>query len=179
MDPIVAAAVAKWPGVPDAYGWLSLDARGTWWIKGSPVTNPILAGFIGRNYLADAGGRWYFQNGPQRVFVSIASAPLVVFARAGAHAIDLISHNSLAIGRITAAMVDERGALYLATDQGPAAVDDRSLAALAPCISAVADGLQLNWNGASLVIQPCTFAAREGLLRFVAEPRPAAGEAEC
>ena len=34
--------------------------------------------FISRNYQADARGRWYFQNGPQRVFVSLAYTPLVI-----------------------------------------------------------------------------------------------------
>jgi len=30
MDSDVLAAMARWPDVPDAYGWLSLDARGRW-----------------------------------------------------------------------------------------------------------------------------------------------------
>jgi hypothetical protein len=30
MDDIVKAAMAKWPDVPDCYGWLALDARGNW-----------------------------------------------------------------------------------------------------------------------------------------------------
>ncbi len=28
MDDIVKQALAKWPNVPDCYGWLGLDARG-------------------------------------------------------------------------------------------------------------------------------------------------------
>ena len=30
MDDIVKQAMAKWPNVPDCYGWLGLDARGAW-----------------------------------------------------------------------------------------------------------------------------------------------------
>ncbi len=28
MDDIVKAAIAKWPNVPNCFGWLGLDARG-------------------------------------------------------------------------------------------------------------------------------------------------------
>ena len=33
MDDIVRQAMAKWPNVPHAYGWLGLDARGNWWLR--------------------------------------------------------------------------------------------------------------------------------------------------
>ena len=39
MDDIVKQAMAKWPDVPNVYGWLSLDRRGVWRIKGDAVTN--------------------------------------------------------------------------------------------------------------------------------------------
>jgi hypothetical protein len=78
MDPLVAQAMAKWPNVPAVYGWLALDRRGNWRIKGETISNAALREFIARNYDADAQGRWFFQNGPQRVFVSLAYTPLVV-----------------------------------------------------------------------------------------------------
>jgi hypothetical protein len=78
MDEIVARSLARWPNVPAVYGWLSLDRRGNWRIKGEKISNAALREFIGRNYAADERGRWYFQNGPQRVFVSLAYTPLVV-----------------------------------------------------------------------------------------------------
>ena len=78
MDEIVARGLAKWPNVPAVYGWLSLDRRGHWRIKGERIGNPALRDFIGRNYQPDERGCWYFQNGPQRVFVSLAYTPLVV-----------------------------------------------------------------------------------------------------
>ena len=37
MDEIVARAMQKWPNVPDVYGWLRLDRRGTWWLKSGLV----------------------------------------------------------------------------------------------------------------------------------------------
>ncbi|HUI59871.1 MAG TPA: DUF2946 family protein, partial [Steroidobacteraceae bacterium] len=77
MDQIVQQAMAKWPNVPSVYGWLTLDRRGRWAIKGERLTNPAITAFIGRNYGSDPQGRWFFQNGPQRVFVSLAYTPLV------------------------------------------------------------------------------------------------------
>jgi len=79
--------MAKWPNVPDCYGWLALDARGAWRMRderaqhlelaGDKVIQPALLGFINRNYAADARGCWYFQNGPQRVFVNLEAAPFI------------------------------------------------------------------------------------------------------
>src|SRR5471030_2084273 len=77
MDDIVIRAMAKWPNVPSVYGWLALDRRGRWLIKGERISNPIVADFIGRNYERDDRGRWFFQNGPQRVFISLGYTPYV------------------------------------------------------------------------------------------------------
>ena len=37
MDDIVKQALAKWPNVPDCYGWLGLDARGHWYLRDDAV----------------------------------------------------------------------------------------------------------------------------------------------
>ena len=85
MDAIVAAALKKWPNVPHCYGWLALDARGDWYmrddriqaagpfprVKGSRIDHEKLREFIARNYAADDSGAWFFQNGPQRVYVEL------------------------------------------------------------------------------------------------------------
>jgi hypothetical protein len=88
MDEIVRQAMAKWPNVPHCYGWLALDRRGQWRMRdeaaqaagaaGDPIRHTALIAFIARNYASDDAGRWYFQNGPQRVYVSLAYAPFVV-----------------------------------------------------------------------------------------------------
>ncbi|ODP33138.1 DUF2946 family protein [Pandoraea sp. ISTKB] len=88
MDEIVRQAMAKWPNVPHCYGWLALDRRGQWRMRdeqaqaegtaGDPIRHEALIAFIARNYASDDAGRWYFQNGPQRVYVSLAYAPFVV-----------------------------------------------------------------------------------------------------
>ena len=98
MDDMVRQAMAKWPNVPHCYGWLGLDARGHWYMrddraqaagpfsqadggnpvsKGSLLRHDKLIDFIQRNYGVDERGQWYFQNGPQRVYVELEVAPWV------------------------------------------------------------------------------------------------------
>ena len=87
MDDIVKQAMAKWPNVPHCYGWLALDARGIWRMRdeaaqragapGDKLTNAALVGFINRNYPHDERGCWYFQNGPQRVYVNLEATPFI------------------------------------------------------------------------------------------------------
>lgn len=78
MDDIVRAALAKWPNVPAVYGWLALDSRGQWRIQGERITHSALIQFMQRNYECDERGAWFFQNGPQQVFVALEAAPYVV-----------------------------------------------------------------------------------------------------
>lgn len=88
MDRIVKEAMAKWPNVPACTGWLALDRRGRFRMRdeacqaadapGEPIRHAALNAFIARNYTRDAEGRWFFQNGPQRVFVDLDYVPLVV-----------------------------------------------------------------------------------------------------
>ena len=91
MDELVKQALQKWPNVPHCFGWLALDKRGDWYMrddrvqalgyfpqaKGSKLVHVKLIEFIQRNYLHDEHGQWYFQNGPQRVFVELACTPFV------------------------------------------------------------------------------------------------------
>ena len=144
MDDIVRQAIAKWPNVPDCYGWLGLDARGNWYMrddkaqaagpfahfassgadgagagaasKGSLLRHEKLVDFIQRNYERDASGRWFFQNGPQRVYVELEATPLIwrVDAAPG-HAVT--AHTGLP-ARVQRCFVDEHGHLYLETDLG-------------------------------------------------------------
>lgn len=88
MDDIVKQALAKWPNVPHCTGWLLLDRRGDWRMRddaaqaagelGSPIRHAALASFIARNYECDEHGQWFFQNGPQRVYVELAYTPWIV-----------------------------------------------------------------------------------------------------
>ena len=122
MDDVVAQAMAKWPNVPAVYGWLSLDRRGNWLIRGERIANHALRDFIARNYEADDAGRWYFQNGPQRVYVTLAYTPLVVHHQGEA----LLDH----CGRPFAAdcaYLDDEGSVLVEGAGRIALLDDRDL----------------------------------------------------
>jgi Protein of unknown function (DUF2946) len=137
MDDIVKAALLKWPNVPACTGWLALDARGDWYmrdervqregpfpaVKGSRIEHDKLREFIERNYEADERGAWYFQNGPQRVYVELEAAPWVlgVMREGGAEGkarwrVD--THTGRVVSRVQAAWLDEHGRLLLDTNLG-------------------------------------------------------------
>ena len=117
MDDSVIAAIAKWPHVPAVFGWLILTARGEWRLRGESIANQAICDFIGRNYTHDEQGRWFFQNGPQRVFVDLEVTPWIwrVGAEPGAA---LRSHTDRPAERLHGAWLDESGRLFLQTDIG-------------------------------------------------------------
>jgi hypothetical protein len=130
MDEIVKAALKKWPNVPACVGWLALDARGDWYmrderiqargafpqVKGSRIEHDKLIDFIGRNYECDdADGAWFFQNGPQRVYVELEAAPQVW--RLGPSEGEVRSHTG-APAQVRSAWLDEAGRLFLDSDIG-------------------------------------------------------------
>jgi hypothetical protein len=123
MDEIVLRSMAKWPDVPDVYGWLSLDRRGNFLIRNEKIGNRALREFISRNYQADARGCWYFQNGPQRVFVALAYTPLVLHFEGEA----ILDHCGR-LFRPEQALVDEEGSVLMRGRPGIGLLDDRDLA---------------------------------------------------
>lgn len=132
MDDLVRQAMAKWPNVPDCYGWLGLDSRGQWLMrddrvqalgafqsgvpgaKGSVLRHDKLIDFIHRNYEADPQGRWYFQNGPQRVYVELESTPLIWRVAPDG----VVTSHTGQRAEVLDCLVDEMGHLYLHTPQG-------------------------------------------------------------
>lgn len=139
MDDIVARAMAKWPNVPAVCGWLALDRRGLWSIKCTstgaaagdaarfePVANQKLIEFIGRNYAHDGQGRWFFQNGPQRVYVRLDYTPLV-YRIARTHPLSFETHIGAPCAELRSVWMDEAGNLLLVTEHGPGLLLDRDL----------------------------------------------------
>lgn len=156
MDEIVRQAMAKWPNVPDCYGWLALDARGAFRMRdeaaqaaglpGDVIRHPALLSFIWRNYLHDERGAWYFQNGPQRVFVELEETPFI--ARTDpAHG--FVAHDGTPLTDIDDAWMSSEGRLLLKSGERIAMVDDRDIA---ECLSllrmdgaALDDAMLLDW----------------------------------
>jgi hypothetical protein len=145
MDEIVKQAMAKWPKVPHCYGWLMLDARGAWRmrdersqalnLRGDKIAHAALLGFINRNYLHDERGCWYFQNGPQRVYVNLEATPYIAHTDPTR---GWVLHTGEPLSTIDAAWITEAGQLILQCGEKTALVDDRDMA---QCIT------QLRING--------------------------------
>ena len=203
MDDIVKQAMAKWPNVPAVFGWLSLDRRGVWRIKNDTVTSALIAGFIGRNYACDDAGRWFFQNGPQRVFVALEYTPYIYRCIWDANpdaAMHLETHTGAAVREIDSAWLDDSGVLLLQTERGIGMVDDRDLDRLLPHLSDGAGAalsedelgarleqlqsgatvdLCLHYSSAAIALHPVAASRVAAKFGFVRQPAPAAGEDAC
>lgn len=146
MDDIVKAALVKWPNVPHCHGWLGLDARGQWYMrddrvqaagpfarsKGSPLRHDKLIAFIHRNYAADEFGQWFFQNGPQRVYVELENTPWVWRLQPDG---GVQAHDGEPVA-VRASLLDEEGRLYLDTDRGIGLVHTADMALAADAVEA-------------------------------------------
>lgn len=148
MDDIVKQAMLKWPNVPHCHGWLGLDARGNWYMrddqaqarggfasgvagaKGSMLQHAGLIEFIQRNYAADDAGQWFFQNGPQRVYVELEATPWVWRISDDFH---ITGHDGRQ-AEWRQCWTDERGWLYCDTSTGFGLVHTQDVAAAAEAI---------------------------------------------
>jgi hypothetical protein len=203
MDEIVLRSMLKWPNVPSVYGWLRLDRRGRWSIRmpaapGQPeaaprferIVNPAVIEFIGRNYAHDAEGRYFFQNGPQRVFVALDYTPWI-------YSLDFsgrrfLTHTGASAGAPLEAYLDDRGGLIVVCAPGPGAVLDRDLPALTERLSdpaghplnlqalmdRTAAGHSVSARLAGTNVMVGTIRAKELAARFGFIERPAPPEAQ-
>jgi hypothetical protein len=96
------------------------------------IGNAALRDYISRNYAADERGCWYFQNGPQRVYVKLAYTPLVLHFDG-----DALYDHCVCPVHAAATYVDDEGSLLVLGQRGVGLLDDRDLARYAD----VADGL--------------------------------------
>ncbi len=203
MDEAVRLGLSRWPAVPQVYGWLELDRRGQWRIKGDIVRHGPLAAFIGRNYEADAEGRWYFQNGPQRAYCSLQYTPLILRASLQAGALNLLIHTGAPVRQLNSAHLDDEGNLLLVCDAGCALVHDadlplvlehvldaagrpadlEALARLPNCDPGCAppydERPRLSAGGRLLPIEPIKRAAVPGRFGFNPAPRASPGQPDC
>lgn len=177
MDDIVKAALKKWPNVPDCYDWLALDARGDWYmrddriqqagpfpqVKGSQIRHDKLKEFIHRNYEVDERGCWFFQNGPQRVYVTLEATPWVMGVQAlDGGSFDVRTHTGLAVGDIRGALADEQGRLFLDTTLGFGVVRSPDMLAAVDAMEA------LGWP-----LEECRFETLPKRYGYVLQPHAA------
>ena len=203
MDEIVIRAMQKWPSVPNVFGWLRLDRRGNWLVKSRPsrdaqpqferISNAAVIDFIGRNYTHDGAGRWFFQNGPQRVFVTLEYTPFVYRLRGDRESLE--THTGLAAGEVRAAWIDDAGMLVFETELGPGVLLDRDLPALldrietasgpvseeslAALTAGALPDLALDLGLRRVPLSAIVAANVPARFGFDADPRPAPGQPEC
>lgn len=174
MDDIVRQAMAKWPNVPHCYGWLGLDERGNWYMrddrvqaagpfphaKGSLLRHDKLVAFIHRNYERDEQGQWFFQNGPQRVYVELQDTPWIW--RLGPDG--SVSSHTGQPAQVRACLVDEGGRLYLETDLGLGLVHTQDIVQASELVESG------EWHPQGVTAQE--LPARYGFVRSPAQGRP-------
>lgn len=206
MDENVIAAMARWPDVPAVFGWLSLTERGEWRLHpngdaldhpsgagqadrvGESITSTPILEFINRNYACDSKGRWYFQNGPQRVYVRLDAAPYILHTSIRPDgATELRTHNGLVAAAPTAWWLDEQSRLYARTAHGPGMVAGRDLEAVLTSLrlpngDSLLDALEQNpqsgalrvegFDGRAAEFNSCSADDITRVLKFVRRPEP-------
>lgn len=192
MDNSVIRAMARWPNVPAVYGWLSLDRRGRWCLRGEPVTHRRAIEFMNRNYGCTNDGRWYFQNGPQRVFADLDYTPWIYTLDDSRN---LVEHTGNSVRALRGAWLDEEGNLLILSERGIGLLCDRDLERIsndlcfsddAACdeesISRLVEGgalaktepIFLKWSDERIEVKPVLRERVAG--QFAFEPRPRAGD---
>lgn len=190
FDDAVLRAMAKWPNVPDVYGWLHLDQRGRWRLRDEVVTHPGAVAFINRNYTCDERGCWFFQNGPQRVFVSLAYTPWIYEFTPDDDG--LKTHTQFATDTVEAVYMDDDGQLLFLTrfgvgvlidtdahralrrlvDGGETAMADEALECAVEALRR-GEGSELHFRAwrSSLPVEPIKRSAVAQRFGFVMQPR--------
>ncbi|QWE14349.1 DUF2946 family protein [Polynucleobacter sp. AP-Sving-400A-A2] len=122
MDEQVLRSLIKWPNVPHCFGWLALDRRGQWRMRdefaqanqlaGSVIQHTALNDFISRNYAHDSLGRYFFQNGPQRVFITLDATPFITRIFPSESGAQLLTQCGTEI-KPQGALSDEKGNIYI------------------------------------------------------------------
>ena len=196
MDEAVLRAIQRWPNVPAVFGWLRLDLRGDWLVKTRDgrferIVNAAMIEFVSRNYVHDDNGRWYFQNGPQRVFVTLDYTPWVY--RLDRTAAGLTTHTGLPTTQLRRLFLDDFDRLLLETDLGIGVISDRDLPAVLEQLDpptgtsveatllVVADGEEapVQLFGRDMAIAPIQSAEVMTRYRFDPRPAPAPGQPDC
>ena len=202
MDEQVLRSLVKWPNVPDCYGWLALDRRGQWRMRdeftqqhhlpGQVIVHQALSEFISRNYARDTQGRYFFQNGPQRVFITLDATPWITRIIPSDQGTQLLTQCQTKLDP-TAALSDENGNIFIAgkitqtiyedSDRGKFSIQDGESVALLHDHDldlfselavlreeACSFGGSWNWYGTQLPLDPIHSSELAKRFDYVAKP---------
>ncbi len=128
MDASVINAMQRWPDVPAVYGYIGVNRRGEFLLKGHVVSHARTRQFINRNYSLDAQGRAYFQNGPQRAYADLEVTPWIYRLMDDG---SLLTHTEQPATTLTEAWLTRDGDVLLVTEHGPGLLHAQDMDALA------------------------------------------------
>jgi hypothetical protein len=148
----------KWPNVPDVYNWLELDNRGNWCIKNEKISHKGLIKFINDHYSSDDKGRFFFQNGPQRVFVKLHSTPFILSIALNDDVIYFKTQTNQVIQQIEQFWLDNNGRLLLSWGQYLGLLSDRDLLMMSDYIVPVNANGQQEFDQISDLDIPSSFS---------------------
>ncbi|WP_186075697.1 DUF2946 family protein [Burkholderia gladioli] len=186
MDEIVRQALAKWPNVPHCTGWLLLDRRGDWRMRdeatqaagtpGTAIRHAALIAFIARNYERDEAGQWFFQNGPQRVYVELAYTPWIVRLSTDEHGVPSLTDQTGQAFEPAGAWLDDQGGVLFSDASTPprvAALHDHDLGLFADhaTLDEQGTGGRFHWRpSVDLALAPIGRDEVPARFAFVASP---------
>ena len=81
-------------------------------LAGSVIQHVVLNEFISRNYACDSLGRYFFQNGPQRVFITLDATPFIARIIPSQSGPQILTQCGTEI-KPHGALCDERGNIYI------------------------------------------------------------------
>lgn len=154
MDDLVEKALARWPNVPAISGWLKLNMQGDWLLTSTElkgegtevnlqISNSRILNFIARNYTSEPDGRYYFQNGPQKAYVSLDYTPWVYrLYPLEDSSLVLLSHTGLLVLPV-ALWTDDEGRVLIQTQLGVGVLHSSDM-------QIFSSGLQLETNAEGL-----------------------------
>ena len=203
MDEQVLRSLVKWPNVPQCFGWLALDRRGQWRMRdeyaqqhrlpGSPIVHSALNEFIARNYARDSMGQYFFQNGPQRVYITLDATPWIARLIPHEDAFSLQTQCQSSI-KAEGALCDEFGNVYItglisqnccddsnsnhftqADRLSVALLHDHDLDLFSGFAKVHQDACSFKgswaWNGATLPLDPIGFEELSARFEFIKNPK--------
>ena len=202
MDEQVLRSLIKWPNVPHCFGWLALDRRGQWRMRdeyaqtnqlpGNAIQHVALSEFISRNYAHDSLGRYFFQNGPQRVFITLDATPWIARMIPSESGPQLSTQCGTEI-KPHGALSDEKGNIYI-TGSIPQSLSDQIDSTVFTQIESLSIALlhdhdldlfsdqsqveedacsfrgSWQWDGKDLPIEPIHSAELAGRFHFIKAP---------
>ncbi len=164
-------------------------------LPGDVIKHAALNAFIARNYASDTEGRYFFQNGPQRVYVSLDATPWVVRMMPTGNAEHPWQFQTQCESLLapTAAFMDEAGHILIegrltqtiwSTANQFIEIECLNIALLhdhdielfsgMTSLSNTACALEgsWRWHGHDLKLEPITTAEVESRFQFQARPQP-------